>query len=439
MRRSLLATLTLLALLGLSDATAHAITATQPQEISGYVRDENNRAIRNMCVTIESSPPQTAKTFTDGSYLLINVPVGSYPAYAWDCTAAARNAPTTFQDVPGIALNTPPAFFVVSLPDAPNVEVNYRLVKGGGITVKAVGADGKGINGATVCPFFDTLVSGNLVASGVCEIADRNGIARLTGIYPGHTRLRISSSGRPDFWYYAADFNNATRVQVLANRTIALGNVDVDTDMSGTGTITGRITGAGNVVLAKACATVWMESGTLDALASPTDGTYTINNVPAGFWEVTGHDCNDTALVKYAPTVYKNHQGSLDAETSDRVLVENGATTSGINMILAKSGAIRVRVVDATNGNPIPGATACPIASVANKYGHSYQSGFCTTADSNGDVFLTGVDVGANKSFAFASGYNFTWFGGTDFASADRITVRVGMTTNITIQMTPSP
>jgi hypothetical protein len=431
-----------LALVILSDGLAHAGITTNPQEISGFVLDaSNNKPAHNTCVTISpggGNPDQTATVQTDGSYLLTNVPVGSWMTYAWDCRKSPKYAPVTFRNVAGLESDAPPAEFVTSLPDGSNVEVNFTINKGGTIAVKATNPAGKGIPGAVVCPYFAaTNVNGHLVGSGKCATANAKGVATIKGVQPGSSKLQIIANGYLPLWYGGTDFASATSVNVVAGKTTKLGDVDVDVDPAGTGTISGRITGPGGAPIAGACATVWTNTATFSAGTNP-DGSYTVPGVPGGFWEVTGEDCSDP--VEYAPTVYKNHQGSLDAEVADNVLVVDGAAVSGIDMKLARSGTIEVHVIDSGTSSPIDGAGVCPYWWQPNPFGHQFQSDFCGGTGTDGTVRLTGVRVGKNKVFATAPDYFLKYFGGgSDFASAATVNVTVGGVTVITIALDPIP
>jgi hypothetical protein len=380
----------------------------------------------------------------DGSYLLTNVPLGAWMTYAWDCAASPKYGPGTFGGsfvtIPGLESNPLVAVFVNST-TVPNVEVNFTLVKSGAIKVKALGpGTNNGIPGAVICPYFGALnIYSGLIGSGKCATANAKGIATIKGVQPGASKLLITASGYLPLWYGGTDFASATSVAVLAGKTTNVGNVDVDVDPAGTGTVSGRITSTTGAPIPGSCATVWTESAILSDVVE-ADGSYTITGVPAGFWEVTATGC-DAPSSQYAPTVYKNHLGSLDSEVADRVLVLDGAAVTGIDMKVARGGTIEVHVIDSSNSLPIGGASACPFWWKVNPFGHQFQSGFCTDdPDSNpGVVSLVGVAAGKNKVLAFATGYFGKYFGGPDFASAAIVTVGAGGVTIITIALDPAP
>jgi protocatechuate 3,4-dioxygenase beta subunit len=109
------------------------------------------------------------------------------------------------------------------------------------------------------------------------------------------------------------------------------------------------------------------------------DGAFALDDVPAGTWRVT-----------------VSAEGYQTAHTAG-VVVDEGATRSGVEVRLSKGATLKGRVLDATNGAPVANATVS-LASSGGRSGPPALAGESNagdaTTDAGGEFELDGVATG---------------------------------------------
>jgi len=146
------------------------------------------------------------------------------------------------------------------------------------------------------------------------------------------------------------------------------------------GSISGKVTfesGGAAVAGAEVCAE---EAGEIDFGCAPSgsDGTYLIGGLAPGSYVVS---VEATDASPYA--VFKRRLGT--------VTVNSEATTTGIDVVVIKGGAVTGTVTDATTGLPIDEVEVSALWTAENEY-----DGFYLT-DSNGSFKLLGLNPGPHE------------------------------------------
>lgn len=209
------------------------------------------------------------------------------------------------------------------------------------------------------------------------------------------------------------------------------------------GSISGTVTNTRGTGVANECvaATPNGPTGGGGALAwfTASDGTYTLNNVPPGTYEVQFYaGCGAI----YANQVYEN-QPAQDIAQATVVTVNAGQNTPNINDVLQPGGDIAGSVVDA-NGHPLSGVCVDAITTTGTSF-----AGALT--DTNGDfgsnsAGLVGLPTGS-YDILFSSTCDGTgpfatqWYAGVSRQRhATAVIVTAGqVTTGIDAVMAPSP
>jgi hypothetical protein len=202
------------------------------------------------------------------------------------------------------------------------------------------------------------------------------------------------------------------------------------------GQITGKITDAATKQpLAGICVTVHGVANDFfipaDAPTGP-DGLYVFSNLGIDEYEVFAEDC--TEPTDYSPVDYNNIKGLNRNKAKFVKLNKETTVKKNINFKMPRAGHILVQVRDfASPEVPISGVTACPywFERDKKKNGNIFQSGFCSTTDSSGEVVLD-VTAGGNKVQVFTDFISCFYNDQPDFDVADVVNAPAGATQTVT-------
>jgi hypothetical protein len=165
---------------------------------------------------------------------------------------------------------------------------------------------------------------------------------------PGTYTVYFSVNGyAPQYWKNAQSFTSALPVTLTSGASITGINAALKKD----GTVTGNVVSGGGLPLAGASVCVYSSLSPCYSFSSSltttaADGTWSAT-VPPGTYYVS------FSLNGYATGYWKN---TFNIFRAVAITVKAGAATSGINGVLAKSGAISGKVTG-PNGAAMPGAT----------------------------------------------------------------------------------
>ena len=346
---------------GIVDAVEAVGAGPTTGTIAGTVRDANTLA-PIAGATVEADTGQTDQTNASGQYALNDVPAGGRQVTA---SASGYNPETA----------------TVQVTAGQTATQDFALTPSGGPPGTVWGwvrsaTTGVSINGATV-------------EADTGQTAHSNrGRYMLYNVPSGSRQITASATGYDP---------QTLTVQVAAGKFV---RQDFSLTPSGgtTGSVAGTVTDA-DTGLPIAGATVATDTGQSDQTAA--NGSYTVNNVPAGQRQVTA------SATGYNPQTATVQVNAGQTANRDFALTPSGPTT----------GSVAGTVTDASTGLPIAGAT------VATDTGQSDQTA------ANGTYTINNVPPGQRQVTASATGYD---------PESATVQVNAGQTANQDFALTPS-
>ena len=204
----------------------------------------------------------------------------------------------------------------------------------------------------------------------------------------------------------------ATTVAATVGQTTSGINAAMNTGAQLTGTVTRADTGAN---LSSITVTAYDSSGDfLGETSSATNGTYSLDALPAGTYKVGFSD--GSYYKTYLPQYY-NGQPSLAA--ADSINLTTAQTLTGINAAVQDGGQITGTVTDAATHQALTNVYVTAYDSSGNYVGYAYSN-------SSGAYTLTGLGTGSYRvEFnSFAGGYVSEYYNGKgSLSTADPVAV----------------
>ena len=327
MPRALLAALGVI-LVALLASAAPALAALG--SISGTVTGPGGTPLEDICVAVSDSDFDNfgaAETVANGTYTVVLPADADYRVGFADCNALYNVVDEYWNDEPTISTADP----VAVSNDNTTENVNAELAAGSTMSGTVTGPGNVPL--ADICVEAD---NEDFESGGFAETA-ANGTYAITGL-PADT-YKVGFSDCNDVHNVAAeyyndkpDFDSANPVVLAADDTAP----NVDALLAAGGSISGTVTGPGNVSLDDICVEVDSVSG--DSLGSDetaANGAYLVDDLPAGSHRVEFSDCNDEHGVL---TEWFNDKPTFG--TADPVAVTAGNTTPGVSAQLAVGGSI---------------------------------------------------------------------------------------------------
>jgi hypothetical protein len=397
--------------------------------ISGTVTAAGGGAVAGACVVAVLPDgmwlDNQAVTDLSGSYTISGLPAGDFNVYfdtagnCWGGTALNyvdqwyQNQPTqaTADTVAVIAGQTSDSINAVLQPGG-SISGTVTAAGGGpalsGICINASTTDGSyGRVGAT-----DS--SGNYTVAGL-RSGDYTVSFDNSGYCPGGTRGNYVQQ-----WYDNQPTQaTADTVGVAAGQTTE----GIDAALQLGGSLSGKVSDSGGP-LGGMCVNVFpIGGGWVNGSNTEGDGTYTVNGLAAGSYQVqfsTG--CGSTG--DYAAQWYNDRSSQA---TADAVAVTVGADTGSVDAVMQAGGLITGTVTAAVGGG-LPGICVDVFGA-----GGGFVAGAGTNMDGNYSVGLAAGDYKV-KFYAGCGNpgtYAAQWFDHqTSQATADTVSVTVGVTTD---------
>lgn len=310
-------------------------------------------------------------------------------------------------------------------------------------------ADADGNPAGGVCIEVDDVLTGTVVEA---VATGEDGSWSTSSLGPGEYSVGANTclDARPGlvgtWWPGVAAAGEAEPVELQSGETRSLSFVLPDA-----GTIAGSVQEAGSgTPLEGACVVATdVSTGVTAAGRSDTSGRYAIANLPDGEYGVLFDDCSEPK--QHLAEVYPDVAATAsDTAAVQRVAVQAGGTTDGIDASLAASGYLVGAVTAVHTGRPAAGVCLgaySPDAEDASSSGVSgVSSGLSQSSSPDaGRVLIPYLDgdftVLVNDPGCSDDGYTSTWVGGTERADATRFSVAAGEAEQlppITVQAAPS-
>ncbi len=353
--------------------------------ISGVIEDGSGTPIEYAMVsaTTDDHPGGTGFTDENGTYVISNLPPGSYTVqayatgYVWEYYDGVYEEPAA----PNVA--------VADLADTPNID--FTLGTGGSISGTVTGSGGTPIAGATVSALGTFFGSDTTAADGTYTV---------TTLAPGSYWVSVDANG-----YVMEYYNDAYSIPMAPNVAVTdlTDTPDIDFALGVGGSITGFVRDEASTPVQDA--TVWAMGNSVDFTTTGADGAYSLPHLAPGSYKVSAEA--DGRISEYYANVY-------DPLAATGVTVTDLTATPNINFELGPGGSIAGFVRDGS-GSPIEGASV-----------HAWQEhswGDDQTA-ADGSYTITGLAPGSYLVQADANGYAMEYYNGV-YTSASATLVPV--------------
>ena len=372
-----------------NDAPVHAgVDAQLPAAatIQGTVTGAGGIPLGGVCVN--ANVPNTGgwdwaagtTTQPDGTYMLTQLPPGSFAIQFHDCNPGSLYLDQWYDNQGSFDQATQIALTEGQV--RPGVDAQLAS----GISVAGTVTDSDG------APIAGINVNVNPTSSGTGGWAqtDSSGHYATSAVSPGDYRVQFSANGpnpayATQYWNDKPSWNSADILTLTP--ADAPTRAGIDAVLTASATVSGTVRGpSGDPVQGECVNAVTNTASGLDGVANATtaaDGTYELQGLAPGSFLVYFQDCNNVG-----PFIDQWWDNQPDSSTAVAVVVTAGSSTTGIDAQLVVAGQIRGHVTDG-GGHPLQGI--CAQATTASSFG-----GFART-DSNGDYAISLRDPGAYK------------------------------------------
>jgi len=325
-----------------SDVTGISAQLATGGSISGTITNDVGTQLKDVCVSAESDNyySDRVRTAPDGTYRIVGLPSGNYRLWFTDC--GDNNVLDEYYDN---KQSYSQATLVTVTAGSERTGISAQLTRAGSIT----GA----VTDSSNYPLDDICVSA-YDSSGFSNWntkTDSDGTYELRNLTTGDFRVRFDDCGDNNVVgeYYAnrQSLSNATRVSVT-NGTVTPG---INAILSRGGSISGTVTDTSNQPLVGICVRTWDSNGdrgpngTTDAL-----GHYLIDGLDTDSYRARFVNCGGNDVL----SEFYDNQTSL--ASANRINVERGEPTSGIDAQMARAGSITGVV---TNASTMPIGDIC--------------------------------------------------------------------------------
>jgi hypothetical protein len=259
---------------------------------------------------------------------------------------------------------------------------------------------------------------------------DVAGNYQLTGLPAGNYQVLFqpnNDQGQNYVYQYYPDKSNAAAAQAV---TVTPGQTasHVDAALATGATVSGKATDAVTGAPVSGVEVVVSDYGSGGLSHVSVDRTTTDSN---GAWSLAGFP-SGTYQVRFTPMYGSNYatqywNGVSGEDPPTPITLTAGSTTSNVDAVLARGGAISGTVTDGTTGGPAQGVSVAAVDNTGNQFAY-------TTTDSAGHYTLSGLSPSASYRVAFYPGFGSSlaaefYSAGATLQTATPVAVTVGQTT----------
>ncbi len=257
-----------------------------------------------------------------------------------------------------------------------------------------------------------------------CAPTDSEGRYTVNGLAPGHYRVEFTDFGGgylTQYYNHETDFEKADLVAVEAEEAVT----GIDADMVAGGHIAGTVTAEAGGLPVKGiqvCATAISPTQGGGCAQSAANGSYTIIGLATGSYKVDFAALEGAESANYLTQYFSGKAAESEA---DAVSVAAGATTEGINAVMAAGGQIHGKVTARSSEAPVS-AYVCAAPSGGGQE-------HCAPTGAGGEYTVSSLPTGSyivrftSNEGAFAVQY---YKGGALETEATPVSVTAGAQTN---------
>lgn len=353
---------------------AQRVTAAPavPGRISGVVRDETGAAISGIDLTLYRNTDlgnrlQRITTDANGAYTFGQLSAGLYRIVLAD-PALRYPSPQYYQDAVGLTTATD-----IAVSGAPVTGVDLVLYTGGQLRGQVTGVAHMPLANVEVRAYQ----RGNSSRVAQRAVTDSAGNYVLAALGSGFYYLEyqdLSHRYYPTFYGNVSAYYNSIPIGVSAGGSVE----QLDITLAPAGNIQGQVKNAEGLPLANITVQAELDYGSyiIATTTSDAEGHYALGPLSANSYMVRFVDPTE----RYAPQFYNNTVFPNEAG----VLVGEGQTVAGIDVILVKQGAAQ-GLVTTQGGDPLAGILVRAIGE------HDFASSPSTHTDAQGGYLLEGL------------------------------------------------
>lgn len=367
--------------------------------IEGTVRGPDHGPLEGMCVdaNLTSDNGGTnwiagSTTGSDGTYSIEHLPATDIRVHFRECNSGPYL--DQWYNASADASSSTPV--VLSAGEVrPRIDAELEM----GISVSGRVRDANGD------PIAGIGVNVNPTDSGGSGWGQTDSAGRFTtsGLAPGTYRVQFRDfSPEPEwasqYWRGKLSYSSAEILTLSGGDGPVRGGVNAT--LSRAAAVSGRVTRSGGAPVDQICvsAEVPFGEGTdwVGGATTAADGTYRITGLPATETVVRFQDCNNVG-----PYLQQWWEQQADGSTATPIVLEPGATRSGINAVMAAAAQIKGSVTDSA-GHPLQGicAQATTATFVGGIAGTNEHGEYAIDLSQSGDYKVQFVDCRGTPRFA---------------------------------------
>ncbi|MFD4959683.1 carboxypeptidase regulatory-like domain-containing protein [Microbacterium sp. NPDC058389] len=321
----------------------------------------------------------------------------------------------------------PPAAHATPVNEAPLAAADQGPVESvaGGMTGTVRDAAGAPLSGASVTAYVEA-VAGHDPVQSFGTLTDENGVYRIDNLPEGSYKVQFSagmasSTALSEWWDDAQTRESAAVVHVDADAPLE----PMDATLADGGNITGIVSDDNHSPIPGASVSVYSDSRMIARVVTTSEGRFEVPQLRPGSYTLQFSASTDEGLLS------EWWDNATTAETADAVTVAQGASTDGIDVVLAESDGSSLETFTAALSGRVTDGAGAPLEGVqVDIIEADGSAGDETSTDAEGRWSFDKMAAGRYVvSFTASFGDEVVtryWDGADEFASATVIDLAGG-------------